>query len=171
MTAPYPQVEIHLSRLTKPPRVYHEGLVADDGMRVRTFSVVPHEISLPLSLHFQQQGFLAAAQRIASVSKWLFYHEFFTIVEFFNAEQTLLGYYCDIATPLQKIGNEYHLTDLILDLWLTPDLRTHELDHDEFSEAVEHGLVDEEYRQVALSTMDRLRDEIRQGIFPAAYLK
>ncbi len=32
-----------------------------------------------------------------------------------------LGYYVDITTPLRNRGAEYTLTDLFLDLWVTPD--------------------------------------------------
>ena len=166
----FKQVTIHLSRIGKPERSYQEGFVEDDGIRLKTFSVVPESIGLQLSEKFHKQGWLQQGQTLYSVSKYHFYNEFFSIVEYRDQANEVLGYYCDIVTPLQRNGDEYFLTDLILDLWVFPDCRVIELDRDEFEAAVASGLFPSIFERQALSTFDRLKTEIENEIFPESYL-
>jgi predicted RNA-binding protein associated with RNAse of E/G family len=163
-------VTIHLSRIGKPERSYQEGLVEDDGIRLKTFSLVPESVGLHLSEKFCKQGWLLPGQVIHSVSKYHFYQEFFSIVVYQEEAKSVLGYYCDIVTPLQRKGNEYYLTDLILDLWVFPDARVIELDRDEFENAAVHGLFPSGFENDALATLRRLQSEIEQGIFPRQYM-
>jgi hypothetical protein len=163
-------VTIHLSRLGKPGRSFQEGFVDDNGKRLRTFSGVPESVSVHLSEKFHQEGLIPPREWIGSVSKYHFYDEFFSIVKFQDREHTLLGYYCDIVTPLQRNGDEYFLTDLILDLWIFPDLQAIELDRDEFETTVTAGLFPSVLHEVAWTTIGRLKAEIAQGIFPISYL-
>jgi predicted RNA-binding protein associated with RNAse of E/G family len=83
----------------------------------------------------------------------------------------LLGYYCDIVTPLQKIGGDYYRTDLVLDLWVTPDLKLYELDWDEYEQVIEQGLMSIEQQEIARSTLERLKAEVATGRFPAEYIR
>jgi predicted RNA-binding protein associated with RNAse of E/G family len=145
-------------------------LVEDDGIRVKTFSIVPDTIGAHLSEKFYNQGWFLQDQMIHSVSKYLFYKEFFSIVEYRDKTENVLGYYCDIVTPLQRNGDEYFLTDLILDLWVFPDCRVIELDQDEFEAAVSSGLFPSIWEGDALTTFSRLKKEIEKGIFPTHYL-
>ncbi len=170
MNEEFVQVTIHLSRLGKPERSYQEGLVEDNGIYVKTFSIVPEAIGLRLSEKFHNQGWLLQDQLIHSVAKYLFYHEFFSIVEYQDRLGNVLGYYCDIVTPLQRNGEEYFLTDLILDLWIFPDFRVMELDRDEFETAVSNGLFPVSLERDALATFNRLKVEIEKGVFPKSYV-
>ena len=164
------QVTIHLARLGKPERAYQEGFVEDDGIRLKTFSIVPASTGLHLSEKFHHQGWLLSGQSIVSVAKYLFYNEYFTIVEYQDRTRKALGYYCDIVTPLQRSGDEYFLTDLILDLWISPDLQVIELDRDEFEAAISSGLFPLIHEEAALAALDRLKSEVENGVFPARYL-
>jgi predicted RNA-binding protein associated with RNAse of E/G family len=164
------QITIHLSRIGKPERAYQEGLVKDDGIRLKTFSLVPRSVGLHLSEEFCQQGLLLPGQCIHSVSKYHFYNEFFSIIVYQDREGRVLGYYCDLITPLQRKGDEYFLIDLILDLWIFPDYRTIELDREEFEEAIAHGMFPSSFESETLATLRRLKSEIEQGIFPRHYL-
>ena len=164
------QVTIHLARIGKPERFYQEGFVYDDGFRLKTCSVVPESVGLHLSEKFFKQGWFDKGQLIYSVSKFHFYNEFFSIVEYQDKAGKVLGYYCDIVTPIQKKGNEYFLTDLILDLWVFPDLRAVEVDRDEFELAVSSGLFPSNFEKDTLTTFGRLKSEIERGIFPKYYL-
>ncbi len=163
-------VTIHLSRIRKPERSYQEGFVEDDGIRLKTFTHVPESVGLHLSEKFHRQGWLLPGQLIKSVSKYHFYTEFFSIVEYRDSAERALGYYCDIVTPLQSKGDEYFLTDLILDLWVFPDGRMTELDQDEFETAVSSGLFPSKLERDARNTFSRLKSEIERGIFPSSYL-
>ena len=170
MNNEFKQVTIHLSRIGKPERSYQEGLVDDDGIRLKTFSLVPESVGLHLSEKFYKQGWLLPGQLIHSVCKHHFYSEFFNIVEYQDRADKVLGYYCDIVTPLQRKGDEYFLTDLILDLWIFPDDWVIELDRDEFEKAVSSGLFPSSFEGDTRATLSRLRSEIEQGIFPKRYL-
>ena len=170
MNNEFKQVTIHLSRIGKPARSYQEGLVDDDGIRLKTFSVVPESVGWHLSEKFCKQGWLLPGQLIHSVSKYHFYKEFFNIVVYQDRAEKVLGYYCDVVTPLQRKGDEYFLTDLILDLWIFPDDRVIELDRDEFEKAVSSGLFPSSFEGDTRATLSRLRSEIEQGIFPKRYL-
>ncbi|MBI3242699.1 MAG: DUF402 domain-containing protein [Chloroflexi bacterium] len=165
-------VKINYARIGKETAIYTEGLLEDDGKRLRTFNIVPPEYQTPMSEGWWREGLISQGQLIYSVAKYHFYNEHFDVLELRDEAGDLLGYYSDIATPLQKIGDEYFLTDLMLDLWVFPDSTTFkELDWDEFEAAVQNGLLSDDQQEKALSTMNRLRAEIAQGIFPAAYIR
>ena len=70
------------------------------------------------------------------VGKW------FTVVKVRNLRGEHTGYYCDINTPpkLLKDGS-VEITDLFLDLWVSPDLRYMVLDQDELEEALKKGWI------------------------------
>jgi predicted RNA-binding protein associated with RNAse of E/G family len=164
------QARIHYVRIGKPATLYTEGFVDDDGYRLITFSITPHEISPRWSKRWQDAGLIPAGRMIGSVEKHHFYGEYFTILKICDEAGRLLGYYCDIATPLQKVGGDYVLHDLILDLWIYPDLTVRELDWDEFEEARKSGLLSSDLQEKAIATLHRLKAETARGIFPAAYL-
>jgi Protein of unknown function (DUF402) len=164
------QTRINYTRMGKALAVYVEGFVDDNGYRLKTFSLTPPEVSLQWSERWQKEGLLSKGQVIGSVEKHLFYSEYFTIMKICDTEGQLLGYYCDVATPLQKTKDEYSLSDLILDIWIYPDSTILELDRDEFEEAVNKGLLSIEQQIKAEKVLERLKIEINQGIFPSAYL-
>ena len=153
-------VTIHLARIGKSTRSFTEGFVQDDGIRLTTFTVVPPDVRESLSANFRAEGRFAPEQFIATVKKYLFYNEYFSIVEFRDEDDKLLGYYCDIVTPLEKVGDEYFQTDLLLDLWVSPALDVQVLDEDEFEEAVEMRLLSDELQKKALRALERLKKEI-----------
>jgi uncharacterized protein len=144
--------------------------VDDDGTRLRTFSVVPPEFRRLWSVRYQQDGLIAADQEIYSVAKYHFYRQPFSVLELHGTDVSLLGYYCDIVTPLQKTGDDYALLDLFLDMWVWPDQRYRELDWDEYRQAVADGLVSADLQALAETTMQRLREEIAAGVFPRQYI-
>ena len=166
----FKQVTIHWSRIGKPERSYQEGLVDNDGFHLKTFSLVPESVGWHLSEKFCKQGWLFPGQLIHSVSKYHFYAEFFNIVEYQDRAEKDLGYYCDVVTPLKRKGDEYFLTDLILDLWIFPDYRVIELDREEFEKAVSSRLFPSSFEGATRATLSRLKSEIEQGIFPKRYL-
>lgn len=163
-------ITIHLARIGKPTRSFTEGFVQDDGKRLLTFSIVPPDVREHLSAQFRTYGRFTPEQQIATVSKYLFYEECFSILEFRDAEAGLLGYYCDIVTPLRRDGDEYFQTDLILDLWVSPTLEFQELDRDEYEQAVAEGLVPDELQKKATETMEWLKRAMMSGFFPSSYI-
>ena len=165
MLPPSAQITVHLARIGKPTRSFTEGFVRDDGTCLVTFSIVPPDVRESLSAHFRAEGRFAPDQFIATVTKYLFYNEYFSIVAFRDADDRVLGYYCDIVTPLRKVGADYFQTDLLLDLWVSPELSFQVLDEDEFEAAVEEGLLSDEMRAKAVETLERLKETIADGRF------
>jgi len=119
---------------------------------------------------FSRKGWLSPGQPVHAVAKYHFYNEYFNIVEYQDASGKALGYYCDIVTPLHRSRDEYFLTDLILDLWISPDLQVVELDRDEFEAAVAQSMLPPALERHARMTISQLRSEIAEGRFPARYL-
>jgi predicted RNA-binding protein associated with RNAse of E/G family len=115
-------------------------------------------------------GLLPKRQTIGSIRKHYFYHEHFDVLAFLDTEGQLAGYYSDITTHLQKVADGYAITDLFLDIWLTPEGRLHELDVDEFAEAIAKDLVPPGLQSIAWNTMERLRLEVQAGVYPQKYL-
>ena len=114
------QVTIHLARLGKPERSYPEGLVDDNGRRVKTFSIVPEPASAQLSETFQGQGWILPGQRIHSVSKVLFYNEFFSIVDYHDpAGRTIQSV---ISPSKKKVCKGVEAPDVDLEVHLLPDV-------------------------------------------------
>jgi predicted RNA-binding protein associated with RNAse of E/G family len=165
------QAVIHFSRIGKGESIYREGLVHDDGVRLDTSTILPPQAAnVWRKSAWQAHGILSAAETIHSVRKHHFYQEWFDIIELLDDSGAILGYYCDIATPLKKVNDEYFVQDLLLDLWIFPDGRYVELDWDEFNDAVQQGLLPIEYQQKAEATLRKLVAETKQGKFPKHYL-
>lgn len=163
-------VTIHYHRPGLGITHYTEELLEDDGCRVRTYAVIPPAHRLSLSQQLWVDGLLPKTQLIGSIRKHYFYREHFDVLVFLDTEGQLAGYYSDIATPLQKVADGYALTDLFLDIWLTPEGQLHELDVDEFAEALAKDLVPRGLQTIAWNTMDRLRAEVQSGVYPGKYL-
>jgi predicted RNA-binding protein associated with RNAse of E/G family len=163
-------VTIHYTRPGKGLTVYTEGLVSDDGQRLHTYTVLPDEIRRDLSQALRRDNLIAPTQTIAAIRKRYFYSEPFNLLEFWDTEERLAGYYSDLTNLLVKRDDIYHLTDLFLDLWLTPEGTLHELDWDEFEEAVGQGVLTPEQATLARQTMARLVSEVASGHYPTHYL-
>jgi hypothetical protein len=163
-------VTLHYTRPGKGLTVYTEGLVSDDGQRLHTYTVLPDEIRRDLSQALRRDHLITPTQTIAAIRKRYFYNEPFNLLEFWDTEERLAGYYSDLTDLLVKRDDVYYLTDLFLDLWLTPEGTLHELDWDEFDEAVDQGVLTPEQATLARQTMARLVSEVASGRYPTHYL-
>jgi uncharacterized protein DUF402 len=165
------QVNIHYSRLSaRGTTIYREGLVADDGQQLTTYTVVPESERLRLAEGFWRQELLSPGRLLSAVRKHYYYAEYFDVLEFRGLDGELAGYYCDIVTPLKKVGADYYLTDLFLDYWLAPGQPPLALDEDEFEAAIGLGVLTANQIAQARSTFSRLGEEIAAGIFPNRYI-
>lgn len=162
---------IHFNRIGRGVTIYQEGLLEDNGTRLDTRTDLPPNSSKVWSKSlWHQMGILNHGEVVATVCKHHFYLEWFDIIELLNTSGELLGYYCDICTPLVKENNQYYIQDLFLDLWVFPDGSYRELDWDEFEEAVTDGIISDVYQQKAIETLNRLVLETQKGFFPGNYL-
>ncbi|RPJ51353.1 MAG: DUF402 domain-containing protein [Chloroflexi bacterium] len=165
-----PLIQVHIHRIVKPDLEFLVEQVRDDGLCLLTCSRSIQEDYIPWSLGLQALGVLPSGKWIASTSKWQFYQEYFSIITMRDAGGALLGYYCDICTPLRKEGEVYYTTDLLLDLWVSPAGSPTILDEDEFQEAAAGGRLEPGLEEKARVTLRRLLVEVETGKFPAAYI-
>jgi predicted RNA-binding protein associated with RNAse of E/G family len=165
------QVKIHLERIGKPGSTFSEGFVSDDGVRVITRTRLTHLQAERFSRGWWMKGRIPIGKRIYWVAKYLFYAEWFDVVQFRALDGELLGTYCDICTPVERCGDGYHLIDLFLDLWIYPDGRLLELDWDEFEDACRQGLLSTDWQHAARCALERLKGLFCSGQLSAEYLR
>jgi hypothetical protein len=136
------EVIINYSRPGKGIRRYIEGLVDDDPVRIKTCSHVSPEFSQKWCEEiWWPNGRVPQGLLIGSVIKYLFYREWYSVMQLLDREEAHLGYYVNVNTLLRKSGGEYYLTDLFLDLWIAPSGKFIELDRDEFEEGYRSRLI------------------------------
>ncbi len=99
---------------------------------------------------------------------WFLYGgETYDVGRIHDREGRLTGYYCDMILPMRRIGSDrYAITDLFLDLWVSPNGQCTVLDRDEFEEAVRRGRVTDEQASLAERTLTRLLRLVEAGSFP-----
>jgi len=170
MTKPQ-EVRIDYIRPGKGLQQFVEDLVSEDEHYLKTFKIFPDDIAESLTQSLRSNSFISEEQRTTGITKIYFFHEHFNLLQFLDENRQLLGYYSDIGTPLIKRSDSYQMTDWFLDIWLSPDGRLFELDMDEFEVARSSHLLSEKDAEIALSAFTRLTEEVRQGIYPHAYLK
>ena len=76
------------------------------------------------------------------------------------------GYYCDAIMPIVSRDGIYEITDLFLDIWISPDGQTTVLDEDEFAEAISKGWITGEEARIAREEVDRMALGVMEGTFP-----
>ena len=161
-------IQITLYRIGKSARTFTEGLIEDNGIRIKTLSELLDNEADELSSLYRRNGLLTN-ELVYCVRKFSFYKDYFSILELRDKKQTLVGYYCDIATPLVKNEHGYFLTDLFIDYWIFPKKKIIELDRDEYEEAKKNGLISKENELIVQSTSERIKREWKQGVFPDKY--
>lgn len=157
---------INITRPGKGVTRYVEGLVDENWVRLKTLTCVSPEFSQKWCEEiWWQNGLIAPGFLIGSVAKFLFYKEWFSVMQLVGTKENHLGYYVDLDTPMQKVENEYFLTDLFLDLWIAPDGKFSELDRDEFELGFRNGLLSPfQYKQTN-RVCESLKREITSGEF------
>lgn len=163
------EIRIKYIRPGKDTTIFVEQLISLDCVRLKTFKTLPPETIVSLSQTLVAEGMIASHQKAVSIAKTYFFNEYFDLLEFFDQDGDLLGYYSDIGTPLTMAEDGYTMTDWFLDLWLDPQGRLLELDMDEFEEAVAQKLLSRLEGDQARRTFDRLIEEVKHGIYPHAY--
>jgi GrpB-like predicted nucleotidyltransferase (UPF0157 family)/protein associated with RNAse G/E len=95
------------------------------------------------------------------VGKW------FNVVKVRNLRGEHTGYYCDISVPLKLLEDgSVEVTDLFLDLWVSPDLTYRVLDEDEMEEALKKGWISERLYTRAKRELEKLVAMVEMKDFP-----
>lgn len=89
------------------------------------------------------------------------------ISRFYDNSNKFLYWYCDIIdAEYDKEKDLYLLTDLLLDVKISPDGTARVLDADELAEALQKGMVTKEQAARSLKRLDSILSMVYQGIFP-----
>jgi predicted RNA-binding protein associated with RNAse of E/G family len=87
----------------------------------------------------------------------------YVITKFFDQKGELVGVYCDISRPVERIEGGFAFDDLYLDVWMAPDQEPVILDEVELKEAVAARYLTQteadQAVQVALALVDDLKTE------------
>ena len=163
-------IELEYIRPGKGIHVYQNGLVRTHAAGLKFHDQFAPDAAAELTAMMLHNGWIGPEQRVDSITKYCFFGEYFDILLWYDTQGKLIGFYSDIATPLQKTATGYSMTDLFLDLWISPSGELTELDWDEFAEACEQGLLDAQTIEHAQTTMQRIVAEAATGHFPFAYI-
>ncbi len=157
---------INFTRPGKGVMHYVEGLVEDNSIRLKTLTCLSPGFSQKWCENvWWHNGLIPPGILVGSVVKFLFYKEWFSVMQLVGTNENHLGYYVDLDTPMRKVGDEYFLTDLFLDLWIGPDGEFRELDRDEFEHGFKIGvLTPNQYKQTN-RVCESLKREITSGEF------
>jgi len=163
-------VRIEYIRPGKEVTYYEEDFFAQDETCLHTLKTLPEDISMRLSKALVEQNLIQPDQHVGTIEKLYFFNEPFNLLIFREMDGSLIGHYSDIGEPaIQFSPSEFQMTDLFLDVWLFPDGRLHELDWDEFEEAIDKQVITPMQADLARSTMKRLVEETNKGIYPSKY--
>jgi predicted RNA-binding protein associated with RNAse of E/G family len=119
-----------------------------------------------------------AGQIIAETGYWaiwfVFRDRWFDVGKFYDASKTWLGYYCDIIKPVKRLmsGSKTSvLTDLFLDIWITPYGEVYVLDESELENAIRQGFISKSLATKAQSQVQLLVRRINRNGFPPTRVK
>jgi len=161
------KTKLHLRCIRLPNHVLelYDNLIFNS----KSIIVGKSEITSSHSVTFNGEVVLAKGFQIVYfdlIGKW------FTVGKIRDLQGRHTGYYCDVVTPpklLEDGGVE--LTDLFLDLWVSPDLRHEVLDEEELEDAFSRGWMTKQLYDAAKREMRKLINMVRRGKFPPHQVK
>jgi predicted RNA-binding protein associated with RNAse of E/G family len=163
--------------------------VSSQKLHLRYIRLPNHVLELYDDLVYKSKGIIVGKARIASAHSVVFdgevvlasgfeivYFDFigkwFSVGKIRNMQGKHTGYYCDIVTPprlLEDGGIE--ITDLFLDLWVSPDLRYEVLDEAELEDALCNDWVAKQLYEKAKEELNKLIQIVKRGKFPPYQVK
>ena len=97
---------------------------------------------------------------------FVFANRWYDIGKIYNLEDHFTGYYCDIILPMKRLETHFEITDLFLDLWVSPDGSYQVEDEDEFESAIAQNWIETDLANRARNALQDLIAEIESGAFP-----
>ena len=102
---------------------------------------------------------------------WFIYRDrWYDVGKFYDRAGEQVGYYCDILKPTHKLllnsTRTTTLTDLFLDLWITPRGKYYVLDEDELQAALNKGYISKTLASAARKRLTTLIHRIERENFP-----
>ena len=106
---------------------------------------------------------------------FIFRKKWYDVGKFYDRTGKFTGYYCDIIRPVARLlsspSKTSIITDLFLDLWITPDGRYIILDEDQLDRAVARQTISPSLATRARKELRELVISTRAGYFPPKYIK
>ena len=97
---------------------------------------------------------------------FVFAGRWYDVGKVYNLQECFTGYYCDIILPMTRTETHFEITDLFLDMWVSPDGSYRILDEDEFESAIENNAITPALANQARNALQNLIAEVQSGSFP-----
>lgn len=98
--------------------------------------------------------------------------KWFTVGKIRNFQGMHTGYYCDIVMPPRLLDDGgVEVTDLFLDLWVSPDLKFKVLDEEELENALSRGWITRQLYNKAKEELRKLFKIVESKKFPPYSVK
>jgi predicted RNA-binding protein associated with RNAse of E/G family len=158
-------VTIQYRRLPSGIRHFH-GLLRDESPNRLVI-----EQRLPVRNPRREFGRVVVAK--GYVGEWfIFRGRWYDVGKFYDRRRRFTGYYCDIIRPVTRLLSNATktsiITDLFLDLWITPDGRYMVLDEDELDVALAENIISSSLARQARRELQLLIQLTKSGRFPPA---
>jgi predicted RNA-binding protein associated with RNAse of E/G family len=110
------------------------------------------------------------------VAEWfIFRGRWYDVGKFYDRRCRFTGYYCDIIRPVSRLLSNATktsiITDLFLDLWITPERHYLVLDEDEFQRALGTHVISNSLAKRARKELRLLIQLTKSGRFPPASVR
>jgi len=110
------------------------------------------------------------------LAEWVVFRgRWYDVGKFYDSKCRVTGYYCDIIRPVTRLLSNATktsiITDLFLDLWITPDARYVVLDEDELERALAKHTISSTLARQARRELQFLIQSTKSAQFPPASLR
>lgn len=106
---------------------------------------------------------------------FIFKSKWYDLGKFYDMERKWVGYYCDIIKPVNNLLSDCTrttmITDLFLDVWITPDGECFLLDEDELEHALKKQHISTALARQAREQATSLIHSVRGGRFPPSSIR
>ena len=138
-------------------------------LRLETANMLMMESELHVARPVRVRGNIIANNGYLAI--WfVFRNKWYDIGKFYDRKRRWIGYYCDIVNPVGKLlsipSRTSVITDLFLDLWITPRQECYILDVGELQAALTRNHISRPMAQKARKQITNLIRLVRQGRFP-----
>ena len=110
------------------------------------------------------------------LAEWVIFRgRWYDVGKFYDSKRRLTGYYCDIIRPVARLLSDEAktsiITDLFLDLWITPEGRYVVLDEDKLEKALANHVISTSLARRARRELRLLIQSTQAGHFPPTSIR
>lgn len=146
----------------KEPVLYRKRLIPDECIRLDNDQI----LSIKENLIITKWTTLRPKKELSHGLSAFFLDKGIKVSKFYNHENQLICWYCDIITSEYDIqNNTYLMTDLLADVLIYPDGTVKVVDLDELADATQQKLITEDQLLVSLRQLNWLLQTIYNGAF------